>query len=92
MAMSLTRGASRTILAIMLLLAIAVPAMAESPTSNTPAVPATSTCPIFIVSTHTDIPDQGAPTLDIVDLQNYFVKVLTERGLADVVSRATTQV
>src|SRR5436190_1909632 len=37
--------------------------------------------PTFIVSVHTEIPGQGAPTLDVVDLERYFAEQLTYRHI-----------
>lgn len=47
--------------------------------------------PVFIVCARTDIADQGAPTLDILDFEHYLAQRLTAKGMPDVSPSATTE-
>jgi hypothetical protein len=78
-----------TLTALMCALLFAAASPALSQTSGTPA-PAPK--PILIVWAHTDLPNQGAPTLDVVDLERYFVTRLDARRIENVMRSATVQI
>ncbi len=76
-------------------------AQAPSPTASSQRLadpsqaPAQSTAtpkPILVVCAHTDIPDQGAPTLDLVDLEQYFVNQLIQRRIENVIPSVTANI
>jgi hypothetical protein len=66
---------------------------AQSVANTAPAQPSTpqpeKSKPILIVWAHTDIPDQGASTLDLMDLERYFVDQLIRRRIENVVPYTT---
>ncbi len=64
-----------------------------TPTALTFASPSTppNPAPQLIVWAHTDLENQGAPTLDILDLERYFVAHL-ERRIANVIPSQTARV
>ena len=47
--------------------------------------------PILIVWAKTDLPEQGKPTLDLLDLERYFVKQLSDRGMENVIPATTSK-
>jgi len=69
-----------SILAIAAVLALSAAALAQ------PSTPSTTQTPNLIVYAHTDLENQGAPTLDVLDLERYFVAALAERRIQNVVS------
>jgi hypothetical protein len=72
----------------LLFIAITVPAMAQTGTSTPPP---TSSKPILIVRASTNLDNQGQPTLDLVDLERYFVQELSWRTVAIVRPSATAK-
>jgi hypothetical protein len=64
-------------------------ATAQTPSPN-PSQPATPK-PIFVVRATTPIENEGKPTLDLVDLERYFVDQLIHRQVENVVPASTAK-
>jgi hypothetical protein len=91
--MSATRKTSHAItsamLAIALLTTFVSAAIGENPQPSNSL--GENPKPILIVWAHTDLPDQGAPTLDLVDLERYFVTQLDALRILNVGPSATVK-
>lgn len=76
-----------SVLAIIAVLAASIATFAE------PSTPPTTQTPNLIVYARTDLANQGAPTLDLLDLERYFVQTLTARAIsANVVPSSTARI
>ncbi|MFI5093742.1 MAG: hypothetical protein ACHQIK_09895 [Candidatus Acidiferrales bacterium] len=56
-----------------------------------PSTPPTTQNPELIVWAHTDLKNQGAPTLDILDLERYFAAQLAKRRIQNVAPSQTAR-
>jgi hypothetical protein len=87
-ATSRNRATANLVLVSVFLFAAAAAAESPQPTNPQPANPK----PILIVWAHTDLPDQGAPSLDVVDLERYFATRLDSRRIINVEVSGTTKI
>lgn len=76
-----------SILAIAAVLAQSTAALAQ-PSNSQPQNPK----PSFVVWVHTGLPDQGAPTLDVADLERYFAAQLDACHIENVVVSETAKI
>jgi hypothetical protein len=69
-----------------------MPSATASPYPPTPKTTPNTPKPTLIVWARTDIPNQGAPTLDLLDVERHVVNQLIARQMANVLSLQTTKI
>ncbi len=72
--------------------AATTPSETARPTQPAPKTTPDTPKPTLIVWARTDIPNQGAPTLDLADLERYFVKELSDHRIENVIPSATAKI